>query len=669
MNSRSIDTKKLAQQIQKLFPKIAGDRDKIEIKTDYRGTYLYTLTQSQLQSDSTTKQFIELYMPNRSTSFEPLDGLLKTNGLIENKDFIIRIDLRGSTTQYFFTPASFDTFVKAISTYKLLLGAFILEHVKGMQAFDQGLYTDIYSEINFLNEANVEYNPDGSILLKFPDELIKKYILFYIKPVPQIINQDNIDFVKSVLNKELSYLFNKFNETLTQKFKPTIVFHPSDSSYEFGDGVRIKAEDVTKLEQLGFLLSTIKLKEQLWFINTVKQFKKEKDIKSLRREVFGVSQHEEVMKKILENRKKFFAIPYIAEFLTRPELIDDQSSLNLEHAFSLKEARKYGAIIFGSISHDQLKNPTKYQHTLALYDSNSDQQKTDLNTPWYQEKLRRHNQIPALAQLSVFNGQLTRHQFAYKNDIRLFIPWVNEAVIKTSLPDHCYFDGLIYYPDNLKDIFNKQYPGKEFAIFYYTHAHVNGTATGQHTSVLFCKVDNQGFLIKKPVINMDGYNKPDAFDPLGIQFQQNKQPWITHRFVICDEKNNPLQIASNYDFNCPVYAANIINAILSILSDDKKSKKLKSSMSQFLQYHENYEQLKLISKHSDIDLASQMIGLVRETLAQSGIYFDTNQNKLSEEIISAYHRDIRLAVARSYLKDQDRMDREIQHLSKPATLC
>lgn len=354
---------------------------------------------------------LKIHLPTDHSSRKIIDSTLET--LLESCSLTLNPYYYSSFTdhstnyiEYTLPQKDFDQLKNALSESFKKLGTFILSHVANQNAFDKGIYHLGYSEIQILNEANYNLENDGDLSITFSDELLTKYHKYYSKC-------QTIKDVKGVLAGEINHLLTTFNKN--NPSNQIRIYSPIRNPDGLGSCIYISANDVEKLKQLGFapLSSAVSptantkksWEEQCkWFVKTVEQFKEDnaiykKKVKSLRRDVFGVSDDEHYqMPNILSLRKKFFSIPGMTEFITLPKLFNKEGQIDLNQIFGYapqkgsteEKAKKYLSIIFGGIQHHQLKNPEKYNHTNQLYYANSD--RANISYDSYRALTSKHNQ-------------------------------------------------------------------------------------------------------------------------------------------------------------------------------------------------------------------------------------------------------------------------------------
>lgn len=124
----------------------------------------------------------------------------------------------------------------------------------------------------------------------------------------------------------------------------------------------------------------------------------------------------------------------------------------------------------------------------------------------------------------------------------------------------------------LPEVLAKKYEKDGYIILFYAHkphSHMispfNHDKNASHTSLLLCRI-TEGRI--NQTLNIDGYHNLGYIDILGEREKAKPNPYIQNRLVIDapDEGNPrqryPLQGASWYNINCPLYALAFTEAIL-----------------------------------------------------------------------------------------------------------
>jgi hypothetical protein len=132
--------------------------------------------------------------------------------------------------------------------------------------------------------------------------------------------------------------------------------------------------------------------------------------------------------------------------------------------------------------------------------------------------------------------------------------------------------------DNLKGALNRDYPGKEFVVMFYTHKPHSSAVSPYypeqfraHTSVLLCQVRNGKI---QDTLNIDSYNNLGFFDIMGERSDATPNPNIKQRLVLTagstsnKQVKRPLQTPSWDNMNCPLYALTITQQLLKLYQNN-----------------------------------------------------------------------------------------------------
>lgn len=322
------------------------------------------------------------------------------------------------------------------------------------------------------------------------------------------------------------------------------------------------------------------------FYHTVKNFKLHgnefQEIKSLRREVFGVSVNSEIMEKILYNKAKFLSTTHginIIQFLTRRELICNgvlklpDIPQSYKQDIEIIKARKYERIALLRVSMEDIKNQNKWKN-IYLYAVN-------MHDVWSTYDLvqltKIYHTIPCFADIHIHdNPQLFGEVFSALsfypslnypllgfqrcNDISSHYKIIEELLIGEELfHEGLKYEGTIIEENNLKKLLLKQYDkNTKYVLFIYGVATGGDSSEWYHTSTMVGVVKNQ--TIDK-IINLDGY----GYHYSGT-YEEGKRIGIPFIRIIIggikqgEKYEQDLQPASWNNMNCIVYAADLLKS-------------------------------------------------------------------------------------------------------------
>lgn len=312
------------------------------------------------------------------------------------------------------------------------------------------------------------------------------------------------------------------------------------------------------------------------FIDSIKKFKKENNIHSLRRDVFGISLDSNIQKEILDLRQNFFNIEVVRERI---------SKIQITNASQIQYLNKYEKIILQLITNEDLRNynNAKNYNTFEYLAKN---QKVGDNLTKIMDKWAQLNQIPAVAQfahkddrrsiflaenraiLSRSNGYVhipfqCRNALANSQDI------INEVVIGKNLKNNCIINYAISNKSGKLMKFNNQSyndPSLYARLIALQHTHLNitfnftqskwdGCSGEYHVSIFVSyKLDEE---VK--VISVDAYH----FESYVYSYKSDKS-FKTH--FVKDVEGTALQTVSWFDTSCGIYSANIANILIEKLS-------------------------------------------------------------------------------------------------------
>ncbi|MBA8667619.1 hypothetical protein H1Q59_06930 [Holosporaceae bacterium 'Namur'] len=324
------------------------------------------------------------------------------------------------------------------------------------------------------------------------------------------------------------------------------------------------------------------------FYHTIKNFKLHgnefQEIKSLRREVFGVSADSEIMDKILHNKAKFLSTTHginIVQFLTRRELICN-GALNLpdipqlyKQDIEIIKARKYEKIALLRISIEDIKNQNKWKNTY-LYSANMH----DVRSTYELVQLTRiYHTIPCFADIHIHdNPQLFGEVFSALsfhtslnypllgfqrcNDISSHYKIIEELLIGEQLfHEGLKYEGLIIGENNFKKLLQNQYDNNiQYILFIYGVATGGNSSEWYHTSAMVGEIRNRAI---HKIINLDGY----GYHYSGT-YEEGKRIGIPFIRIIIggikqgEKYEQDLQPASWNNMNCIVYAADLLKSFI-----------------------------------------------------------------------------------------------------------
>jgi hypothetical protein len=313
------------------------------------------------------------------------------------------------------------------------------------------------------------------------------------------------------------------------------------------------------------------------FAQLVKNFKKEYGIKSLRREVFGVSNDEKIMQEIIARKKVFYKIPGVIKFLTRDDLIKDGKRLQLPAPANDNEMKykgqKYERIALLRIRYDWLKNKHDYlkKSFLYLYDKSG----VSVDKGVYKNLLRQHHNIPAFAQTrrdkekpfsdvekesSDFLDQSdTYHTIGFASYCDIggrYAHNIDKVILPTIINDRYQITRYKSNTtkdknDNLDTLLTARYPDKDYVFVRYTYPSQN--EDNFHHVVLVFKTNQFGEVEKVLLIDSMQLNNKKLF---------NCEVPIKKIVLRCN--NQDLQYCDVLDFNCSIFATYIIEALIGI---------------------------------------------------------------------------------------------------------
>lgn len=401
------------------------------------------------------------------------------------------------------------------------------------------------------------------------------------------------------------------------------------------------------------------------FGRIIKEFKCAYKIKSLRREVFGVSESQDEMHQITQHRRKLFAVPGIIEFVTDERFVSANAKLALPESKKddselTQKGKKYLSIILGRIQLQQLKNPKKYQGKI-LYDLKSRAQATlhqDKKNTLIQLRGQTHS-IPAFSQFDTKGNLL---DFSYNNSIRYYFNQIYKNIFRnTPIPENVHVDSNIHYSQTLLEVFNKNYIGKKYLILFYAHKALH--VEGYHTSLLLCKIKDDKIDLNQ-VINIDGYHFPQYVDIIGETEQgvRQKQSAIKQRIIIAGLNGN-LQPPSYSNMNCPVYAATFAKAIVNIINDRNQISLVDGALNA-CSHVQNPKSITIVIGNKQQNTAQIFVNAIGEQLR--GIYVAQLSSNRDDAALQKYHRQIRIQVAASFLKDDAKPLKPQAELLKPS---